>query len=202
MDSKDDDDWMPPIDVAGSILAPLGLCLMIMFIYIILGSLVLIRLEPWSFIDCCFFCFMSLSTINLSDSLIYRGNVNNLTIWIASMYILTGLALTAMCFNILHEELLKRLKKQIMKGLRIKKDPVKVVKPGDGPSPDLFSTSWQRDPEPETKMALQCEIVAIKHRGNLDAVNSTVPIEKMCNSTFKNVDCSVGTVFTLPQSNE
>lgn len=107
-----------------------------------------------------------------------------------------------MCFNILHEELLKRLKKQIMKGLRVKKEPSRVPNIVDEPSPDLYSNSWHKDIESDAKIALQCEIVPIKHKNNVDIVNSTVPSDKLCNSTFKNVDCSVGPVFTLPQSDE
>lgn len=56
--------------------------------------------------------------------------------------------------------------------------------------------------ESDAKLALQCEIVAIKHKNNVDIVNSTVPTEKLCNSTFKGVDCSVGPVFTLHQNDD
>lgn len=136
-----EDDWN--IKSTGSILAPLGLCLMIMLTYIILGSIILIKLESWPFLDCCYFCFMSLSTINLTDIVIFKKNIKNTTIWLCSMYILTGLALTAMCFNILHEELLKRLKKQLINGLivkkeiNVKKSPVLMEETG----PDLYPSS-------------------------------------------------------------
>lgn len=136
-----EDDWN--LKSTGSILAPLGLCLLIMLTYIILGSIMFVKLESWPFLDCCYFCFMSLSTINLTDIVIFKQNIKNTTVWLCSIYILTGLALTAMCFNILHEELLKKLKQQIMSGLTsnknfgIKKTTVLVEEPG----PDLYSSS-------------------------------------------------------------
>ncbi|KAL0267271.1 UNVERIFIED_CONTAM: hypothetical protein PYX00_009591 [Menopon gallinae] len=141
-ESKDyEEDWN--VKSTGSILAPLGLCLMIMLTYIITGAILLIKLESWPFLDCCYFCFMSLSTINLTDIIILKNNIKNTTIWLCSMYILTGLALTAMCFNILHEELLKRLKKQLMNGLSSRKEPAVKKNPNlaDETGPDLYSTS-------------------------------------------------------------
>lgn len=68
--------------------------------------------------------------------------------------------------------------------------------------PDLYPSSWYKEIEPDGKLSLECEIVAIKHKNNVDIVNSTVGPDKLCNSTFKSVDCSVGSVFTLPQADE
>lgn len=142
-ESKDIDHEEWNAKSTGSILAPLGLCLMIMLTYIITGAILLIKLESWPFLDCCYFCFMSLSTINLTDIIILKNNIKNTTIWLCSMYILTGLALTAMCFNILHEELLKRLKKQLINGLSSKKEAVAKKSPNlpDEAGPDLYPTS-------------------------------------------------------------
>ncbi|EEB13434.1 hypothetical protein Phum_PHUM239880 [Pediculus humanus corporis] len=159
-DNKDmliDEDWN--FKSTGSILAPLTLCLLIMVTYIILGSILFVKLESWPFTDCCFFCFMSLSTINLTDLIILKKNIKNTTVWLCSIYILTGLALTAMCFNILHEELLKRLKRQLMSGLytppdseydnnnknkkKLKKKRKMYVQAEDVvvPGPDLYTSS-------------------------------------------------------------
>lgn len=56
--------------------------------------------------------------------------------------------------------------------------------------------------EPDGKLTLECEIVAIKHKNNVDIVSSTVGSEKLCNSTFKAVENTAAAVFTLPQNNE
>ncbi|XP_049840426.1 uncharacterized protein LOC126285157 [Schistocerca gregaria] len=113
----------------GSILAPVALCLLLMVCYICAGAAVLNRLEHWSFLDGSYFCFMSLSTIGFGDLLpggyytvasknsavpvtvhTTGGRDANGTIWFCSIYILTGMALTAMCFNILHDEIVHRLR--------------------------------------------------------------------------------------------
>ncbi|KAK6640680.1 hypothetical protein RUM44_012377 [Polyplax serrata] len=136
-----EDDWH--LRSTGSILAPLGLCLLIMLTYIILGSIMFVKLESWPFLDCCYFCFMSLSTINLTDVIIFKKNIKNTTVWLCSVYILTGLALTAMCFKILHEELLKRLKQQLMSGLNANKGfNTKITSSlTEESGPDLYSSS-------------------------------------------------------------
>lgn len=96
-----------------SILAPISLCLAAIFTYIFFGALVLYQLEGWSVIDGVYFCFMSLSTIgfgHLAPGLTQKNGASSGTIWFCSIYIMTGLALTAMCFNVLHDEIVHRLR--------------------------------------------------------------------------------------------
>ncbi|KAG6459924.1 potassium channel subfamily K member 18 [Manduca sexta] len=96
-----------------SILAPVSLCLAAIFIYIFFGALVLYQLEGWSPIDGIYFCFMSLSTIgfgHLAPGATQKNSASTGTVWFCSIYIMTGLALTAMCFNVLHDEIVHRLK--------------------------------------------------------------------------------------------
>ncbi|XP_052752017.1 potassium channel subfamily K member 18-like [Galleria mellonella] len=96
-----------------SILAPVSLCLAAIFTYIFFGALVLYQLEGWSPIDGVYFCFMSLSTIgfgHLAPGATQKNGASSGTVWFCSIYIMTGLALTAMCFNVLHDEIVHRLK--------------------------------------------------------------------------------------------
>lgn len=93
-----------------SILAPILLCFSMMVIYIVLGALALVRLEGWSLLDGIYFCFMSLSTIGFGDMVPGMRKDSNTTMWFCSIYIMCGMALTAMCFNVLHEEIAHRLR--------------------------------------------------------------------------------------------
>ncbi|KAG8321064.1 hypothetical protein J6590_054199 [Homalodisca vitripennis] len=102
-------------------LAPLTLCFLIMIFYICGGAVILCRLESsWSFLDSIFFCFMTLSTIGFGDSIPSASVLStkigpnrtggSLIIWFCSLYILAGMALTAMCFNVVHDEIVHKLK--------------------------------------------------------------------------------------------
>ncbi|XP_026314251.1 potassium channel subfamily K member 18-like [Hyposmocoma kahamanoa] len=96
-----------------SILAPVSLCLVAIFSYIFFGALILYQLEGWSPIDGVYFCFMSLSTIgfgHLAPGATQKNGASTGTVWFCSIYIMTGLALTAMCFNVLHDEIVHRLR--------------------------------------------------------------------------------------------
>lgn len=98
-----------------SILAPILLCLCIMFAYIVIGTVVLYKIDNLRPIDGFYFCFMSLSTIgfgNLIPGHSKQNGTENATMWFCSIYIMSGLALTAMCFNVVHDEIIHRLKHQ------------------------------------------------------------------------------------------
>ncbi|XP_011506098.1 PREDICTED: TWiK family of potassium channels protein 18-like isoform X2 [Ceratosolen solmsi marchali] len=101
-----------------TILAPISICLGAMFCYIIAGAFTLHKLEDWTFTDASYFCFMSLSTIGFGNMVpgsypSYNTlEARNVTVWFCSCYIMSGMALTAMCFNILHDEIVHRLSHQ------------------------------------------------------------------------------------------
>ena len=93
-----------------SILAPICLCLCMMIVYIVVGALVLYRLEDWPMLDGIYFCFMTLSTIGFGDLMPGLRKDSTATLWFLSVYIMSGMALTAMCFNVLHDEIMHRIK--------------------------------------------------------------------------------------------
>uniref|UniRef100_A0A1A9WRE8 Potassium channel domain-containing protein n=1 Tax=Glossina brevipalpis TaxID=37001 RepID=A0A1A9WRE8_9MUSC len=93
-----------------AILAPVLLCFSMMIIYILFGAAVLYRLEDWPLLDGIYFCFMSLSTIGFGDMMPGFRRDSTTTIWFCSIYIMSGMALTAMCFNVIHEEIVNRIK--------------------------------------------------------------------------------------------
>ncbi|XP_066594798.1 uncharacterized protein [Prorops nasuta] len=123
-----------------TILAPISICLGAMLCYIVAGAFTLHKLEGWSFVDASYFCFMSLSTIGFGDMVpgsYPRYNLTdsrNVTVWFCSCYIMSGMALTAMCFNILHDEIVHRLSHQTEK-----QEPVKRSQSVDELANDPFA---------------------------------------------------------------
>ncbi|CAK1541715.1 unnamed protein product [Leptosia nina] len=105
-----------------SILAPVLLCLAAIFVYISLGAIVLFQLDDMSLIDGFYFCFMALSTIGFGNIIpgtsyttingVRYYTINSTVLWFCSVYTLTGLALTAMCFGVIHDEIIYRIKHQ------------------------------------------------------------------------------------------
>ncbi|XP_041972583.1 uncharacterized protein LOC121728458 [Aricia agestis] len=103
-----------------SILAPVLLCLSAIFIYIIVGALILYKLDDLSLVDGIYFCFMALSTIGFGSIIpgmsyttingVRYYTINSTVLWFCSAYTLTGLALTAMCFGVIHDEIIYRIK--------------------------------------------------------------------------------------------
>ena len=94
-----------------SLLAPILLCIAMMTCYIAFGALMLLQLEDFPFVDGVFFCFMSLSTIGFGElGQLLHGDASDVTIWFCSGYIMSGMALTAMCFDVLHSEIVHRIK--------------------------------------------------------------------------------------------
>ena len=84
--------------------------------YICGGAVLFGEWEGWSFLDGSYFCFITLSTIGFGDivpgdSLEGDGEAAlellpgvNLQFVFCSMYILIGMAVIAMCFNLMQEK--------------------------------------------------------------------------------------------------
>jgi len=98
-----------------SILFILILCVSVLLGYVCLGSYVVSKWEKWRFLDSFYFCFLTLTTISFGDSRAHKTGklerFNQRTEWFCSFYILFGMALTSMFFNILHEEISHRFKR-------------------------------------------------------------------------------------------
>lgn len=73
--------------------------------YICSGALLFHRLENWSLLEGSYFCFTSLGTIGFGD-LIPGQNAEEISLCACSAYILTGMALVAMCFSLVQDQVI------------------------------------------------------------------------------------------------
>lgn len=112
---------------------PISLCLTVMVSYICGGAVLFGEWEGWGFLDGSYFCFITLSTIGFGD--IVPGDslgedlpegeglvgLVNVQFIFCSMYILIGMAVIAMCFNLMQESVVTGITK-LGKKLGIIKD--------------------------------------------------------------------------------
>ncbi|XP_044002701.1 uncharacterized protein LOC122848588 isoform X2 [Aphidius gifuensis] len=113
-ESEDDDDDESGRYDPQRITVPLTLCLGIMVGYVCGGALLFSKWEDWDFLDGSYFCFVSLSTIGFGDIVpgdkIYSGQGIELSFIFCSMYLMLGMALIAMCFNLMQEEVMAKMR--------------------------------------------------------------------------------------------
>lgn len=100
---------------------PILVSFSIIISFILLGSLIFNKLENWTFLDGTFFCFTSLGTIGFGELIPgehsdknLRAN-KNISVLVSSSYILVGMAIISMCFNLIQEELIFIIKKFTLK---------------------------------------------------------------------------------------
>lgn len=85
---------------------PISITLSVVVMYISGGALLFNRLENWTFLEGSFFCFTSLGTIGFGELVPGTIDSNNeqVSVFISSAYILIGMAVIAMCFNLVQDE--------------------------------------------------------------------------------------------------
>ncbi|KAL6726886.1 hypothetical protein Aduo_008814 [Ancylostoma duodenale] len=87
---------------------PLSLVVLTMFAYLIAGTILFKLWEGWTFLESFYFCYISLTTIGFGDRFpgASVGNDKDAQekLVITSVYLLFGMALLAMCFNLAQEE--------------------------------------------------------------------------------------------------
>ncbi|GLV36770.1 sandman [Carabus blaptoides fortunei] len=98
-----------------TVTVPVTICLTIMVGYICGGALLFSKYEGWNYLDGSYFCFISLSTIGFGDivpgvNTYYRQGFA-MSFVFCSMYLMLGMALIAMCFNLMQEEVINKIRK-------------------------------------------------------------------------------------------
>ncbi|XP_034236079.1 TWiK family of potassium channels protein 18 [Thrips palmi] len=98
-----------------TVTVPVTLCLAIMVGYVCGGAVLFSKWEDWDTLDGSYFCFISLSTIGFGDivpgSSVYSdGDGIEMSFIFCSMYLMMGMALIAMCFNLMQEEVIHKIR--------------------------------------------------------------------------------------------
>ncbi|XP_066584445.1 uncharacterized protein galene [Prorops nasuta] len=100
---------------------PIWLCVFLVVSYIFGGAFLFSGWENWPFLDSAYFCFITLTTIGFGD-LVPAHKLNaHKGIALCSLYLLFGIALLAMSFNLVQEEVINNVK-SVAKRLGILKE--------------------------------------------------------------------------------
>ncbi|XP_045498938.1 uncharacterized protein LOC123696653 isoform X2 [Colias croceus] len=87
---------------------PIWLCVFLVASYIVAGTFLFKRWEGWAYLDAAYFCFITLTTIGFGDFVPAQGQSGGAdavhSIALCSLYLLFGIALLAMSFNLVQEE--------------------------------------------------------------------------------------------------
>lgn len=96
---------------------PIWLCVLLVISYIIAGGFLFNYWEGWPIYDSAYFCFITLTTIGFGDlvpankvSQTRYGYDGTISIALCSLYLLFGIALLAMSFNLVQEEVISNVK--------------------------------------------------------------------------------------------
>ncbi|PZC76261.1 hypothetical protein B5X24_HaOG204867 [Helicoverpa armigera] len=104
--------YHPPSDVVKEEIkpVPIWLCVFLVASYIVAGTFLFKSWESWEYLDAAYFCFITLTTIGFGDFVPAQGQSVEDTqaavhsIALCSLYLLFGIALLAMSFNLVQEE--------------------------------------------------------------------------------------------------
>lgn len=106
---------------------PIWLCVFLVVSYIFGGAFLFSNWEKWHFLDSAYFCFITLTTIGFGDFVpaqrVTSGTSGEVSIALCSLYLLFGIALLAMSFNLVQEEVISSVRAVARRLGIIKADP-------------------------------------------------------------------------------
>ncbi|CAF1148851.1 unnamed protein product [Rotaria sp. Silwood1] len=111
-DDDDDDDYKDDIWSRMESRVPFGAVILIIIGYTCLGAFMFNRFEGWTMTQSVYFCYITLATIGFGDYVpgITSGSTSGLRFLLASIYILFGLAILAMCFDLIKEGIVDKFR--------------------------------------------------------------------------------------------
>lgn len=91
---------------------PIWLCVFLVVSYIFAGAILFHKWEGWDYLDSAYFCFITLTTIGFGDFVPAKRveDDSQINIALCSLYLLFGIALLAMSFNLVQEEVIANVK--------------------------------------------------------------------------------------------
>ncbi|CAB3365998.1 TWiK family of potassium channels protein 18-like isoform X3 [Cloeon dipterum] len=112
------------------VIVPTTACLWVISGYVLGGTIMFAEWEGWDYLDSAYFCVTSLCKIGIGDfvpgaNILESRSGNQTKLVINFMYLLLGMGLIAMCYNLMREEVkvkmqdLKRDMRKWLEGLRI-----------------------------------------------------------------------------------
>uniref|UniRef100_D3TPA4 Tandem pore domain K+ channel n=1 Tax=Glossina morsitans morsitans TaxID=37546 RepID=D3TPA4_GLOMM len=119
MFAEEDDEIDIEQEIRGNtdeITVPLTVCIFIMISYIMWGALLFGRWEDWDYLDGSYFCFISLSSIGFGDLVpgdrVITADKDKVEVSfiLCAVYLLLGMALIAMCFNLMQEQVIHNMR--------------------------------------------------------------------------------------------
>ena len=107
---------------------PLWICAVLVVSYVLGGAGLFSTWEKWGFLDSAYFCFVTLATIGFGDFVPrssqkagFGGYSDEISIALCSVYLLFGISLLVMTFNLMQEEVSQRVR-NVGRNLGIVKD--------------------------------------------------------------------------------
>ncbi|CAF1454579.1 unnamed protein product [Adineta steineri] len=109
-DDEDEDDYDIFDRMEGRV--PFGAVILIIIGYICLGAVMFNKFEGWTMTESVYFCYITLSTIGFGDYVpgITSSSTSGLRFLLACLYILFGLAILAMCFDLIKEGIVDKFR--------------------------------------------------------------------------------------------
>jgi hypothetical protein len=90
---------------------PISVAIMVLIVYMMVGAVMYMVSESWSFFESFYFVFVSISTIGLGDFV----PVHPVYMLFSIIYLIFGLALTSMCINVVQLKLSESFQKASVK---------------------------------------------------------------------------------------
>ncbi|EFX74663.1 hypothetical protein DAPPUDRAFT_324055 [Daphnia pulex] len=105
-------DDMDEESYSGLVIVPSTACLWVWLTYLAVGTIMFAEWENWEYLDACYFCVTSLCKIGMGDFVPganLQASSNQTKLIINFVYLLVGMGIIAMCYNLMKEEILVRL---------------------------------------------------------------------------------------------